>query len=184
MLRQAQRCLWKYIAWLYEEAVPRRPSWAPDEINRAVRRLVELQVAVRKVRPTFPIDAVALSPVFVARRRSVSVRHKRKCQGATETAALRKRAVAPPLIFSGEFEFRFAGCTYFAMVSPRICSWFVSVVRNACTARSVQNNITRVRRTTNVQDESVGVRCYPDQIAQIVLAETDHSMRPVTPINF
>src|SRR5271166_6728184 len=24
MLRQAQRCLWKYIAWLYEEAVPRR----------------------------------------------------------------------------------------------------------------------------------------------------------------
>src|SRR5271166_4209365 len=84
MLRQAQRCLWKYIAWLYEEAVPRRPSWAPDEINRAVRRLVELQVAVRKVRPTFPIDAVALSPVFVARRRSVSVRHKRKCQGATE----------------------------------------------------------------------------------------------------
>jgi hypothetical protein len=52
MLHQAQRCLWKYVAWLYEEALPRHPSWAPDEINRAVRRLVELQVVVRKARPT------------------------------------------------------------------------------------------------------------------------------------
>ena len=52
MLRQAQRCLWKYVAWLYEEALPLCPSWAPDEINRAVGRLVELQVAARKARPT------------------------------------------------------------------------------------------------------------------------------------
>jgi hypothetical protein len=52
MLRQAQRCLLKYVAWLYEEALPRRPSSAPDEINRAVRRLVELQVAARSARPT------------------------------------------------------------------------------------------------------------------------------------
>ena len=52
MLGQAQRCLFKYVAWLYEEALPRHPSWAPDEINRAVRRLVELQVAIRKARPT------------------------------------------------------------------------------------------------------------------------------------
>jgi hypothetical protein len=52
MLRQAQRCLWKYVAWLYEEALPSRPSWAPDEINRAVRRLVELQGVVGKARPT------------------------------------------------------------------------------------------------------------------------------------
>jgi len=34
MLGQAQRCLFKYVAWLYEEALPRHPSWAPDEINR------------------------------------------------------------------------------------------------------------------------------------------------------
>jgi len=52
MLGEAQRCLMKYVAWLYEEALPRHPSWAPDEINRAVRRLVELRVAARKARPT------------------------------------------------------------------------------------------------------------------------------------
>ena len=52
MLGQAQRCLLKYVAWLYEEALPSHPSWAPDEINRAVRRLVELRVAARKARPT------------------------------------------------------------------------------------------------------------------------------------
>jgi hypothetical protein len=52
MLCQAQRCLLKYVAWLYEEALPSHPSWAPDEINRAVRRLVELRVAARKARPT------------------------------------------------------------------------------------------------------------------------------------
>jgi hypothetical protein len=51
MLGQAQRCLFKYVAWLYEEALPRHPSWAPDEINRALRRLVELQVAARSARP-------------------------------------------------------------------------------------------------------------------------------------
>ena len=51
MLGQAQRCLFKYLAWLYEEALPRHPSWAPDEINRALRRLVELQVAARSARP-------------------------------------------------------------------------------------------------------------------------------------
>src|ERR1700688_3355548 len=52
MLAQAQRCLLKYVACLYEEALPSHPSWAPDEINRAVRRLVELRVAAKKARPT------------------------------------------------------------------------------------------------------------------------------------
>ena len=42
----------------------------------------------------------------------------------------------------------------------------------------------RVRRKTDVQDEAVGVRCYPGQIAQIVILETDHPARPVTLINF
>jgi hypothetical protein len=52
MLGQAQRCLFKYVAWLYEEASPRHPSWTPDEINRALKRLVELQIAARSTRPT------------------------------------------------------------------------------------------------------------------------------------
>ena len=47
MLGRAERCLFVYVAWLYEEALPRHPSWAPDEINRALRRLVELRVAAR-----------------------------------------------------------------------------------------------------------------------------------------
>jgi hypothetical protein len=52
MLRQAQRCLFRYIAWLEKEALPRHPSFAKDEINRAVRRLAELEVAARAARPT------------------------------------------------------------------------------------------------------------------------------------
>ena len=35
----------------------------------------------------------------------------------------------------------------------------------------------------DVQNEAIGMRCYPDEIAQIVVAETDHSSRPVASIN-
>ena len=52
LLRQAQRCLFGYIAWLDKEALPRHPSFATDEINRAVRRLAELEVAAKAARPT------------------------------------------------------------------------------------------------------------------------------------
>lgn len=52
LLRQAQRRLLRYIAWLGEEALPRHPSFARDEINRAVRRLVELELAAKTARPT------------------------------------------------------------------------------------------------------------------------------------
>jgi hypothetical protein len=107
-----------------------------------------------------------------------------KRHGATEIAVPPKRAVAQPFIFSGDFEFRFTGRAYFAVVSARICSWCVSVVRNACAVRPVQNDAMRVRRTTDVQDEAVGVRCYPRQIAQIVVAEMDHSTYSLTSINF
>jgi hypothetical protein len=51
LLHCAQRCLFRYIAWLYEEALPRYPSWAKDEVNRAVGRLVELRGAARAARP-------------------------------------------------------------------------------------------------------------------------------------
>ena len=50
MLRQAQGRLFKYLAWLFEEASARHPSWAEDEANRAVRRLVELEAAERIAR--------------------------------------------------------------------------------------------------------------------------------------
>jgi hypothetical protein len=108
----------------------------------------------------------------------------RKRHGATETAALPTHVVAPPFIFGGGFEFRFTDRAYFAVVSARICSWCVSVVRNACTVRPVQNDAMRVRQTTDVQDEAVGVCCYPRQIAQIVVAEADHSPSSITSINF
>lgn len=52
MLRQAQRCLLEYVAWLREEALPRHPCWAKDEVGRALRRLVELEAAVRAAEPT------------------------------------------------------------------------------------------------------------------------------------
>ena len=52
VLRQAQRCLFRYIAWLDKEALPRHPSFARDEINRAVRRLAELEVAAKAAGPT------------------------------------------------------------------------------------------------------------------------------------
>jgi hypothetical protein len=107
-----------------------------------------------------------------------------KRHGTTETAVPPKRAVAQPFIFGGEFEFRFTGHAYFAVVSARICFWCVSVVRNACTVRPVQNDAMRVRQTTDVQDEAVGVCCYPCQIAQIVVAEMDLSPHHLTSINF
>jgi hypothetical protein len=50
-LRQAERRLVNYVAWLQEEASARHPSWAEDEVNRALRRLVELQAAERAARP-------------------------------------------------------------------------------------------------------------------------------------
>jgi hypothetical protein len=50
-LRQAQRCLLVYIGWLLDDAWARYPSWAEDELQRALRRLVEVQAATRAVRP-------------------------------------------------------------------------------------------------------------------------------------
>ncbi len=52
LLYEAQRRLLRYIAWLGAEASPRHPSFAQDEINRAVRRLVELELAAKTARPT------------------------------------------------------------------------------------------------------------------------------------
>ena len=47
ILRQAQRCLLGYIAWIQDEALARHPSWAEDELQRALRRLVEVQMAAK-----------------------------------------------------------------------------------------------------------------------------------------
>jgi hypothetical protein len=47
VLRQAQRCLLAYIGWLMDDAPARHPSWAKDELQRALRRLVEVQMALR-----------------------------------------------------------------------------------------------------------------------------------------
>ncbi len=52
MLRQAQRRLFRYLAWLFEEASARHPSWAEDETNRALRRLVALEAAERIAQAT------------------------------------------------------------------------------------------------------------------------------------
>lgn len=45
VLRHAQRCLLTYIGWLVDEAPAQYPSWAKDELQRAVRRLVEVEAA-------------------------------------------------------------------------------------------------------------------------------------------
>jgi hypothetical protein len=45
ILRQAQRRLLTYICWLMDEAPIQYPSWAKDELQRAVRRLVEVEAA-------------------------------------------------------------------------------------------------------------------------------------------
>jgi hypothetical protein len=50
ILRQAQRCLLAYIGWLLDEAPARYPSWAKDELQRAVRRLVEVEAATAKAK--------------------------------------------------------------------------------------------------------------------------------------
>ncbi len=50
--RQRQQYAGRYVAWLDKEALPRHPSFAKDEINRAVRRLAELEVAAKAARQT------------------------------------------------------------------------------------------------------------------------------------
>ena len=50
ILRQAQRCLLAYIGWLVDDAPARHPSWAEDELQRALRRLVEVQAAAKTAR--------------------------------------------------------------------------------------------------------------------------------------
>jgi hypothetical protein len=51
VLHQAQRCLVAYIGWLLDEAAARYPSWARDELRRAIKRLVEVQTAAQYVIP-------------------------------------------------------------------------------------------------------------------------------------
>jgi hypothetical protein len=53
ILRQAQRCLLSYIGWLLDDAPARYPSWAKDELQRAIRRLVEVETAVERACPKF-----------------------------------------------------------------------------------------------------------------------------------
>ena len=50
-LRQAQRCLLAYIGWLLDDAPARYPSWAKDELQRAIRRLVEVETAMESACP-------------------------------------------------------------------------------------------------------------------------------------
>jgi hypothetical protein len=47
ILHQAQRCLLAYIGWLVDDAPARHPSW---ELQRALRRLVEVQAAAKTAR--------------------------------------------------------------------------------------------------------------------------------------
>ncbi len=51
MLRQTERCLFNYLAWLLDEALPRHPSWTEDEVRRAVLRLVKIRAAAKAARP-------------------------------------------------------------------------------------------------------------------------------------
>ncbi len=51
LLRQAKRCLLEYIGWLLKEARVSHPSWAKDEVQRVVRRLVEVQAAAKGAQP-------------------------------------------------------------------------------------------------------------------------------------
>jgi hypothetical protein len=118
----------------------------------------------------------------VVGRRGASVRHFPN-PGATETAALRKRAAAPSLTFCGEFEFRITARTYFVMFSPRQCIRLVCVVRNAFAICPVQNNPMIFRVTGDIQNEAIGMGRDPGEIAQIVINEPDHLPRlnPRTP---
>ena len=58
ILRQTQRCLLIYIGWLVDEAPAQYPSWAKDELQRAMRRLVEVQTAAKSacLRPRTQVD--------------------------------------------------------------------------------------------------------------------------------
>jgi hypothetical protein len=51
ILSHAERCLVAYIGWLLDDAPARYPSWAKDELQRALRRLVEVERAAKTARP-------------------------------------------------------------------------------------------------------------------------------------
>ena len=98
---------------------------------------------------------------------------------AAETASLRKRAVTPPLAFRSDGKFGLRESANLAIAPRGICTAPLRFIRNALAACSVQNNVPWVGRTSDIQDEAVGVRCYPSQVARIVVAKTDHFRLPL-----
>ena len=103
---------------------------------------------------------------------------------AAKAASLRKRAVTPSLAFSGEMELHHTGRAYLAIAPPRKCAQRLLIIRNAFAARPVKNDIVAISLASDIQDESVWVRCYPSQIAQIVFTEPDHYPVLIRSINF
>ena len=51
LLRQTERTLFEYIAWLLDRALPLHPSWVDDQIRRAISRLVELKMLAKSAHP-------------------------------------------------------------------------------------------------------------------------------------
>ena len=51
IFRQTQRRILAYIGWLLDHARERHPSWAEDELQRAMTRMVEVQTAAEHARP-------------------------------------------------------------------------------------------------------------------------------------
>ena len=51
IFRQTQSRILAYIGWLLDDVRARYPSWAEDELQRAMTRLVEVQMAAEHPRP-------------------------------------------------------------------------------------------------------------------------------------
>ncbi len=139
-------------------------SEKPAGFPRTFRKTEEMRESFLK--PTFP---TLISSSGTCQQRS----------WAAETASLRKRAVTAPFAFSSELELRHTGRTYLAIVPPRKCVRRLPVIRDAIAASPVKNDVVGISQASDVQDESVWVRCCPSQIAQIVVTEPDHYPVPV-----
>jgi hypothetical protein len=149
------------------------------DLTRSARRATR-GGSPKATHPTLHLTRASWPSYFVfdlvVGRRAASVRHLPH-PGATETAALRKRAVAQSFTFCGELEFRFTARTYFVMFSARQCIRLVCVVRNAFAICSVQNNPMIFGLKGDIQNEAIGMGRDPGQIAQIVITEPDHLPR-------
>ena len=133
IFRQTQSCILAYIGWLLDEVRARYPSWAENELQRAMTRLVEVQTAADRA-PETPLIRAAYhwAPGDHARRTVNTVRRVLSSRGhacstsdsGTALAAILKPAgtvarSSPPIAWTKRSSGNAADAAAHQLRSPR-----------------------------------------------------------------